>query len=136
MTMFFFQTFAFPRRGSRIFRRAPGKTKSKPRIESLEDRFLLDCTSISGFVYNDANRNGIRDPGDPAIANSRIDLHDAQNHLIAATTTDANGFYSFSTDPRVTTAAATPLYQASFPSQPTDWTANRTAAQFNPALVT
>src|SRR5437870_346747 len=32
---------------------------TKPRLECLEDRYLLSGASISGFVYHDANHNGL-----------------------------------------------------------------------------
>ena len=55
----------------------------------------LQCPSggtISGFVWNDVNNNGIQDPGEPAIAGAVVSLGDA------TTATDANGFYTFRFD--------------------------------------
>ncbi len=52
--------------------------------------------SISGHVYADDNRNGLRDPGETPIGNVRLTLLDAQGNPTANTaTTDANGFYLF-----------------------------------------
>jgi uncharacterized protein (DUF2141 family) len=55
---------------------------------------------ISGTVFNDANSNGILDPGDAGVANITI-YNDANNDYIMdpseiRTTTDASGNYSFS----------------------------------------
>ncbi len=54
--------------------------------------------SLSGFVYQDLNANGVRDPGsDIPIANAMMRLLDASTgELLASTTTDSNGAYSFS----------------------------------------
>lgn len=111
------------------------------RVETLEDRLLLSATSlaansISGFVYNDTNNNGVMDSGEHGIANTPISLYDANGKLVASTVTDANGAYSFATDPRVSTAPTTQNYTATFNSLPTNWTQQQTVAQFNPALGT
>jgi hypothetical protein len=52
--------------------------------------------SISGTAFQDTNRNGVQDAGEPAMANQGIDLMDASGtNLVAFTSTDANGSYSF-----------------------------------------
>jgi hypothetical protein len=51
---------------------------------------------ITGTVFNDANRNGVRDTGEGGISGRVIDLIDTTtNTVIAQTKTDANGRYSF-----------------------------------------
>jgi hypothetical protein len=45
--------------------------------------------TISGFVWNDVNNNGIQDAGEAGIAGVSVSLGDQ------TTATDANGFYSF-----------------------------------------
>jgi serine-aspartate repeat-containing protein C/D/E len=42
-----------------------------PRVESLERRVLLAST-ITGTVFNDLNGNGVRDSGEPGLANQRV----------------------------------------------------------------
>jgi hypothetical protein len=52
---------------------------------------------ISGHVFTDSNGNGVRDAGEPILANTTVELLD-QNQggtVVAATTTDATGFYEF-----------------------------------------
>ena len=49
---------------------------------------------ISGYVFNDANRNGIFDTGESGITNWYILLDNGNGTLLSAQT-DANGFYSF-----------------------------------------
>lgn len=53
--------------------------------------------SLSGYVYADGNGNNVRDAGsDPAIAGATVELLDAgTGTVIATTTTDANGQYTF-----------------------------------------
>lgn len=48
--------------------------------------------SISGFVYQDTNNDGVKDAGEPGIAGVTVTLSDAED---AVTTTDANGSYTF-----------------------------------------
>src|SRR6516162_1309413 len=137
--MNFFQSFAFLRPVPRTIRKRPPSRKAAkktPHVEALEDRYLLSGLAISGFVYHDANNNGILDPGELPIANSKIELRDASNHLVATTVTDAQGAYRFNTDPRIDTSPATRTVKVSFPEKPTDWTSTQTAAQFDPALGT
>jgi len=52
-------------------------------------------SSISGKVFLDANNNGVQNGADTNIAGVTIELLDATNTLIATTTTDASGNYSF-----------------------------------------
>jgi protocatechuate 3,4-dioxygenase beta subunit len=106
------------------------------KVEALESRFLPSGATISGFVYYDANNNGLYDPGETPLANNPIELHDASNKVVATTVTDANGFYTFGTDPRVNTNPTTLSHTISFPETPTDWTATQSVPQFDPSLGT
>jgi protocatechuate 3,4-dioxygenase beta subunit len=112
------------------------KNRAFLTLEALETRALPSTVSISGFVYSDANNNGLYDAGETPIANSPIELHDASNKLVASTTTDANGFYTFGSDPRINTNATTLSHALSFPDTPTDWTATQSLPQFDPSLGT
>ncbi|HZU35042.1 MAG TPA: choice-of-anchor E domain-containing protein, partial [Gemmataceae bacterium] len=121
----------------------PARSARTPRLrlEALEDRLLLSASTvavnaISGYVYNDANNNGIKDAGEHTIANNAVNLYDATGALVASTVTDANGYYQFSTDPRVSTNPTTQSYTATFSNMPTNWTQQQGIAQFNPALGT
>jgi protocatechuate 3,4-dioxygenase beta subunit len=112
------------------------KNRAFLRLEALETRALLSTASISGFVYNDANNNGLYDPGEMPIANSPIELHDASNQLVAATTTDANGFYSFNNDLRINANPTNQKHTIAFPDTRTDWSATQPVPQFDPSLGT
>lgn len=54
-------------------------------------------SSIGDKVWNDTDRDGIQDPGEPGIPNVRVDLYDRflNGTLLATTFTDAMGNYIF-----------------------------------------
>jgi hypothetical protein len=57
--------------------------------------------SISGNVYQDSNRNGVLDSGEPGIAGVTLTLSGTNGlgqSITATTTTATNGTYSFTTD--------------------------------------
>ncbi len=60
-------------------------------------------TEYSGYVFNDANRNGMKDPGEKGIPNFTLTLRKRDNSLMdrgqTTAVTDANGYYSFSAYP-------------------------------------
>ena len=51
--------------------------------------------SIGNFVWEDLNRNGRQDSGEPGVGNVTVDLLDAGGAVIATTTTNASGAYQF-----------------------------------------
>lgn len=51
--------------------------------------------SLSGLVYADMNQDGIFTHEEPLLAGVRIDLLDADGHLLQTTLTDATGQYRF-----------------------------------------
>lgn len=57
----------------------------------------LGLSSLSGYVYVDANNNGIKDPGEVGIANVTITLAGTndQGSVHVSTTTAADGSYQF-----------------------------------------
>jgi hypothetical protein len=50
---------------------------------------------LSGYVYVDANGNGIKDAGDRALAGVTLTLKDGSGSTLATTTTAADGSYHF-----------------------------------------
>jgi hypothetical protein len=57
------------------------------------------CTAaaIGDLVWNDLNRNGVQDSGEPGIAGVTVKLYKCDKDiLVASTVTDANGYYLFS----------------------------------------
>ncbi len=113
---------------------AVSRRRTRLELEALEDRQLL--STISGFVYNDLNNDGIFQPGEPPLANNPIALKNSQGTVIATTTTDATGHYVFTVDNTIDTTPKTQSYTASFPLTAANWTLSRTIPQFNPALGT
>src|SRR5262249_48199165 len=59
----------------------------------------LQPAGLSGFVYQDLNRDGMRQAGEPVIGGVTITLagsNDLGNAVSLTTTTDVNGNYTFS----------------------------------------
>jgi len=52
--------------------------------------------AISGLVYDDLNRNGFRNTGEPPLAGALITLYDTQGHSLGSMTTQADGMFLFS----------------------------------------
>jgi len=126
--MSLFRFLSFAKRSARKPQRV------KPAIENLEVRTLP--STISGFVFNDVNNNGLYGLGEPPIASNTIELLDASNHVIGSTVTDANGYYAFSTNSQIDTTPTTETETATFSEKNTNWSATQSVAQFNPALGT
>ena len=55
--------------------------------------------SVSGYVFNDLNLDGNRDPGEPAIANVPVTLRNNAGVAITTVNTDALGYYEFTNLP-------------------------------------
>jgi uncharacterized repeat protein (TIGR01451 family) len=120
-------------------RKAPvgSRKKSTPLLlEALEDRTMPSGITISGFVYNDANNNGIMDPGETPIANNPIVLKNSSGTIIGSTTTDANGYYQFNSDASINQTPLTLTKTVTFTTTPTDFNLQAMLNQFNPALGT
>ena len=73
-------------------------------------------SSISGVVFLDQNNNGIQNGADLGTANVAIELLNDTGTVVAITTTDANGTYSF-------TSLQPGIYSVREPNQPSN-TAN------------
>jgi protocatechuate 3,4-dioxygenase beta subunit len=123
-------------RSSKRNRKNPFKSLSRQlHLETLEDRSMPSCTSISGFVYFDANGNGLYDVGTEApIANSSIELHDANGDVVGTTTTDANGFYTFDMDMAHATKPAELTKTVTFDPTQTNFSLQGMLDQFDPSL--
>jgi hypothetical protein len=109
---------------------------TRPHLEALEDRQLLNGGSISGYVYHDANNDGLREAGESPIAGSSVELRNASGTTIATASTDATGRYEFTQDSTISTAPATRTVLATFDSSKTGWTRSMEIAQFDPSLGT
>jgi hypothetical protein len=105
-------------------------------VEKLEDRLLLDCAAISGFVYHDQNLNGIRDPGEAPLAATVVQLRDASGQTVATTTTNDAGFYLFDADPNADTTPAILQHDITFDERATGGSVQADVPQFDPELGT
>ena len=111
--------------------------KVRPEAERLESLQLLTCSTISGFVYNDFNNNGLyQQPVETPVAGSTIELRDGSGALVATTTTAADGSYNFMTDPRIATTPQDLLRSVSQPLIDTDFNRTLSLPQFDPSLGT
>ncbi|MEP7133556.1 MAG: SdrD B-like domain-containing protein [Chloroflexota bacterium] len=50
---------------------------------------------VEGYVWNDANRDGLQEAGEVGIENVTVNLYDSSNVLADTTLTDPNGLYQF-----------------------------------------
>ena len=105
---------------SRQHSKASTARRARPQLEVLEDRTVPSGNTISGFVYQDANDNGIFDPGELAIAGTTIQLRNSANQVIGTATTNAQGYYLFDHDATVSTAPATLTRTVTFQPTATD----------------
>jgi protocatechuate 3,4-dioxygenase beta subunit len=115
------------------------KNQTKLSIETLEGRALpstTSCNTISGFVYYDANNNGLYDANETPIANSDIELRNDANVVVGTTKTDANGFYKFSVDSSKPGQDATLVKTVEFDETQTNFTLDKLLEQFDPSLGT
>jgi hypothetical protein len=110
------------------------KARFRPTLECLEERTLLAGNVISGYIFDDLNGNGLRDPGEPAIANSPLELRNASGTLVGTTSSDAQGAYAFDIDATVSTALQTQTTTLNFADYRTNSAQTQSVAQFNPAL--
>jgi hypothetical protein len=64
-------------------------------ITNLQSDVFKFTASISGTVFNDVNGNGKLNPGDQGVAGITVQLQDTSGDVLATTTTDRNGDYTF-----------------------------------------
>jgi hypothetical protein len=63
---------------------------------------------IGDFVWNDTNQNGLQDLGETGIPGVVVTLYDSSGNVVATTTTNSSGFYSFTVQPGSYTIGITP----------------------------
>lgn len=71
-------------------------------VDLINYNFCEHLGSISGFVYHDRDNDGLREPGqnEEAIVGVELMLKDSNGNVVATTTTNDQGFYSFDALPR------------------------------------
>ncbi len=55
----------------------------------------IELVSVGDYVWMDVDRDGQQDEGEAPVEGVTVNLYDAAGNLVKTTTTDANGFYSF-----------------------------------------
>ncbi|MGI9606029.1 MAG: SdrD B-like domain-containing protein, partial [Acidimicrobiales bacterium] len=65
-------------------------------VDNSVDGGLYSLTSVSDFVWDDLDANGIQDPGEPGLDGITVNLLNAGGATIATTTTAGGGAYGFS----------------------------------------
>ncbi|MBX9680308.1 MAG: choice-of-anchor E domain-containing protein [Gemmataceae bacterium] len=124
--------FSFRRRPTNQPAKAPKKNPLK--FDQLEDR----CTPavISGYVFQDANNNGIFDNGELPIANSQIQLKNSQGLVVGTTVTDGNGKYVFDRDDSTNTQSQVLTKTVTFSKKQLNFDLTAALDQFDPSLGT
>jgi hypothetical protein len=93
--------------------------------------------TISGYVFYDANNNGLMDSGEQGLANAPIELlNNATDQVIGTTTTNSCGYYSFDQDDSVSTAVQSITKTLTFPATQTNYSLSGLVDQFDPSLGT
>jgi uncharacterized repeat protein (TIGR01451 family) len=59
------------------------------------DAGLVPLSSLGNFVWNDRDKDGTQDPTEPGVPGVTVVLKDGNGQVVGTTTTDANGYYSF-----------------------------------------
>ena len=124
--------FSFFSRRNKKNKRKVLAPKARLHVEALEDRFVPSSTNISGYVFADANNNGLYDPGEAPIANAPVQLNDSNNIVMGNTTTDASGFYQFTQNNSVNQVPQTLTKTLAFPTTQTDFILSGGVDQFDP----
>lgn len=106
----------------------------RPHFETLEDRSVPSCSTISGHVYHDANSNGLFDAGETPIAGSTVELQDANGVVVASAITDANGYYEFDQDQTIPQAETSLTREVVFGPTETNFNQQGLVNQFDPTL--
>ncbi|GAB3691860.1 hypothetical protein GCM10027592_10210 [Spirosoma flavus] len=73
----------------------PSVTLTSGQSLTQDAGFFPVTAGLGNFVFEDLNHNGIQDTGEPGIPGVTVTLISNGTALVASTTTDANGLYSF-----------------------------------------
>ena len=70
-------------------------TKDGQRDSTLDFGYVPDVVSAGGFLWIDADGDGVQDKGEKPVAGETVTLLDADGNVVASTTTDKDGYYAF-----------------------------------------
>ena len=74
-------------------------TVTSGQNESTLDAGLYQPAILGDRVWEDTDKDGIQDAGEPGISGVTVNLYDTAGNLLQTTTTAANGAYSFTIPP-------------------------------------
>lgn len=60
---------------------------------------IIPHSNIGDFVWNDLNKNGMQDPGEPGFPNVEINLISSNNTVLQSTISSVDGLYQFTNHP-------------------------------------
>jgi uncharacterized repeat protein (TIGR01451 family) len=116
-------------------RQKPVRRHARLGFDTLEERATPAANSISGYVYQDVNNNGIFDSGEAPLANVSLTLKSNATGLVVGTTTsNAAGFYEFTYDNSVNTTPTSITKTVVFPETDTNYNLTKMVDQFDPSL--
>lgn len=73
----------------------PGICFDVTSVFHLRAKDLICYARLGNFVWDDTNQNGIKDSDEVGVAGITVTLYDSTNRQVAATVTDAYGYYMF-----------------------------------------
>ncbi len=82
-------------RGLAITLTGGGETLETGNYNNTYDFGFYPTATIGDFVWNDLNGNGVQDAGEPGISGVTVNLLNSAGTVVATTTTNASGAYSF-----------------------------------------
>ena len=75
-------------------------TNAVPNVTYVDaGLYYSETAKVGDFVWNDLNKNGIQEAGEPGIAGVTVMLYTAGDVLYRSTVTSNNGYYSFNEVP-------------------------------------
>ncbi len=98
------------------------------------DRPRSGLSDHQWLVYHDRNENGLLDAGEPLLGGVPMELRNSGGAVVGTDTTDAVGYYEFSSDSTANPPEEIVSYETAVPEQLTDWVATGSLPQFDPAL--
>ena len=64
-------------------------------VDGVSNDFAETLGSLAGYVYIDANNDGVKTVGEAPLAGVSVTLNDGDGNVVATTVTDSAGFYRF-----------------------------------------
>jgi len=69
--------------------------RTDEQITHVDAGLVVTASSVQGWVWNDADGDGIQGDGETSVPNAEVKLYDSASNLIATTASDEGGRYEF-----------------------------------------